>query len=332
MQAVILAAGRGKRLAPVSQYHTKAMAPVAGVPMVQRVMDLVAGQDIHDFVLVVGPDDDEIRRHFHNPETPQGLVRLVDQHDRLGTAHALRMAAPLIDGDFVLSACDNLVPPEHIAALIDAHGRRGATITLSLMPVAPDAVSATGIVARDGERITRIVEKPTPESAPSNISSLPLYVLSREFLPYLDQVQPSPRGEYELQDAFQAVIDAGLLVTGVETPWRRQLTNIGDLLALNCHFLGATPGGCLLHSSVELEPDIVLSTPVRLDARTHVGPRTVIGPNVYCAPGARIGADAIVQNALVLAGAPVAAGAMIRDAIVTPDGEVCRVESSDGYD
>ena len=328
MQAVILAAGRGKRLAPVSKFHTKAMAPVAGKPMVQRVMDLFAGQDIHDFVLVVGPDDEEIRRHFQNPETPQGLVRLVDQHDRLGTAHALRMAAPLIDGDFVLSACDNLVPPDHIAALMAAHRSRSAAVTLSLMPVAPAAVSSTGIVAWDGMRVSRIVEKPTPAEAPSNISSLPLYVLGPALLDRLAHVQPSPRGEYELQDAFQACIDDGLLVTGVETPWRRQLTNIADLLELNRHFLLDTPTACLLHGTAQLEPDAVFNAPIRLDARTHVGARAVVGPLVYAAPGARIGSGAIVRNTLLLAGATVAAEAVVRDAVVTPEGEVriCEIE------
>lgn len=328
MQAVILAAGRGKRLAPVSRFHTKAMAPVAGKPMVQRVMDLLAAQGIRDFILVVGPDDDEIRRHFSSLETETGMVRLVDQHDRLGMAHALRMAAPLIDGDFVLSACDNLVPSDHVAALLEAHHARAATATLSLMPVAPHAVAATGIVAWDGTRVTKIVEKPAPDSAPSNISSLPLYVFGPDFLAGVEQVQPSPRGEYELQDAIQVCIDDGRLVTGVLTHWRRQLTTPQDLLALNRHFLETASDGCVLHGSVELGPDVILSAPIHVDAQARIGARTIFGPHVYCAATAQIGAGAIVQNALLLRGAVVPADADIKNAVVLPTGEIHHVHAA----
>ena len=103
----------------------------------------------------------------------------------------------------------------------------------------PEKTASTGIVAWHDGRIKRIVEKPQPEEAPSNISSLPLYVFSSKLLPHLANVQASPRGEYELQDAMQMLIDNDGGVTGVLTPSRRQLTNVDDLLALNSHFLAA---------------------------------------------------------------------------------------------
>ncbi len=240
MQCVVLAAGKGRRLQPVTNRRTKAMAPVAGKPMVERVIALFVEHGVYNFVFVVSPSDDAIRVHFSEP-TQFGAesIRFVEQTERLGTAHALSLTAPLIEDDFVLTACDNLVPSDHIAALLQAFREQQANGVLSLMEIDPQKTASTGIVEWQNGRITRIVEKPQPEEAPSNISSLPLYIYSSKLLPHLAYVQPSPRGEYELQDAIQALIDKDDGVTGVLTPSRRQLTNVDDLLLLNNYFLAA---------------------------------------------------------------------------------------------
>ena len=76
-------------------------------------------------------------------------------------------------------------------------------------------VMETGIVELDGEWVVRIVEKPTPEEAPSNVSSLPMYCFGQTLLGYLPEIELSPRGEYELQDAIQMLIEREGRVRGV---------------------------------------------------------------------------------------------------------------------
>ena len=109
MQAVILAAGRGTRLYPITETRTKAMCPVAGKPIVERVMDTLVVNGISEFILVISPDDSEIIDYFENKSQIKASVRFVQQHEQLGMGHALLQAAPYIHDDFILSSCDNLV-------------------------------------------------------------------------------------------------------------------------------------------------------------------------------------------------------------------------------
>ncbi|RMF03476.1 MAG: hypothetical protein D6768_05795 [Chloroflexi bacterium] len=300
MQAVILAAGKGSRLNPITLNRTKAMVPILGRPIVERVMETLTENGVRQFIMVVSREDGEVGTYFREQTQLDVDIRFVIQTERLGMANALSLAAPYITGTFILSACDNLTPTEHVAALLSAHSARQANATLSLMEIDPSMAGRTGVVELDDDyQIRRIVEKPAPGEAPSNIASLPLYVFSKRLLDYLPQVKPSPRGEYELQDAIQMLIDHDGGVSGVRTENRLQLTNAGDLLALNRHYL--TTGG----DTPQLAPRTVgqhthLITPLRIEEGTTIGPGCVIGPRVYIERNVKIGSDVLIKDAVIL--------------------------------
>jgi NDP-sugar pyrophosphorylase family protein len=301
MQGVILAAGKGTRLHPITLQRSKAMAPVAGKPMVERVVDVLVANGVHQLIMLIGPQDDEIMPYFRRLR-PELDLRFVVQHERLGMAHALGLAAPYLQGDFVLSACDNLTPVEHVGELIATHRQRRANATLSLMPIDIRQSASTGIVDWQAGRVRRIIEKPQPAEAPSNISSLPLYVFGTHILDLLPHVQPSVRGEYELQEAIQMLIDQAGGVTGVLTDRRIQLTNAADLLALNRHFLSANGGNPQVWSQ-QIGAGTQLAPPIRIEADVTIGPDCVIGPHVYIEAGSRIGARVHLSDVVVLRGA-----------------------------
>lgn len=316
MQGVILAAGKGSRLHPITLSRSKAMLPILGKPIVERVMELLLANGVDDFILVVSPEDRDITHYFLRESTLQAEVRFVYQTERLGMAKALQCAAPLITEDFVLSACDNLVTAADVGRLMafwQTEPRPNALLTL--MPVTRERIRTTGIVAMDGPWITCIVEKPTPEEAPSNISSLPLYVFSTRILAYLPEVSPSPRGEYELQDAIQMLIRREGHVGGVMVERRLTLTNAADLLALNREYLMHGDG------RPQLEPHTVgprtqLITPLYIEQGTVIGTHCTIGPNVYIERDCRIGDGVILRDAVVLRGATVADGETIADQVI----------------
>ena len=319
MQGVILAAGKGKRLQPVTPARTKAMAPVVGKPIVARVLDLFVQNGIRDILLLISPDDEEIRPYFAQwlvAQTKDDVtINFVVQQERLGMAHALTLLAPHLHGDFIMSACDNLVPPEHVAALLHTFQAQQANAVLSLMAIDIAQSASTGIVAWDDGWISRIVEKPQPADAPSNIASLPLYVFAHILLAYLPKVQPSARGEDELQDAIQLLIaDAGQ-VTGVLTPQRWQLTNVADLLELNRHFLVNEPVSAQILTSA-ISDQVQLLPPVRIDPGCVIGDHAVIGPYVYLEANCQIGAAAQLSNAIGLRGATVAGASTVRDTVI----------------
>ncbi|MBN1992326.1 MAG: NTP transferase domain-containing protein [Anaerolineae bacterium] len=299
MQAVILAAGKGSRLNPITLNRTKAMVPILGKPIVERVMETLAQNNVREFIMVISREDGEVGRYFREQTTLDINIQFVIQPERLGMANALSLAAPYLHNTFVLSACDNLTPVEHVAELLATHHRQKANATLSLMKASPAMISRTGIVEISNGEIIRIVEKPNPQEAPSDIASLPLYVFSPRLLAYLPQVKPSPRGEYELQDAIQMLIKRDGHVTGVLTESRLQLTNADDLLALNRHYL--TTGG----DKPQLAPQSVgqhthLITPLRIEENTTIGPGCVIGPRVYIERNCKIGADVLIKDAVIL--------------------------------
>ena len=317
MQGVILAAGKGSRLQHITLTRSKAMLPILGKPIVERVMLDQVANGIEDFVLVVSPDDRYITHYFRVESDIQAEVRFVYQPQRLGMANALACAAPLITDDFILSACDNLVSAEHVGRMIDAwQWPDKPNAVLTLMPVEPERLGQTGIVEMEGPWIKRIVEKPRPEEAPSNISSLPLYCFSPRILDYLPEVRPSARGEYELQDAIQMLINRDGRVGGVTCKRRLTLTNAADLLALNRHYL--TQGADRPQLAPQtVGPNTQLVTPLHIEKGTVIGSNCVIGPNVYIERDCRIGDGVIISNAVVLRETVVPDGTTVVDQVVS---------------
>jgi NDP-sugar pyrophosphorylase family protein len=185
---------------------------------------------------------------------------------------------------------------------------------LSLMPVAQDKISSTGIVELDGEWVTRIVEKPAAEEAPSNVSSLPFYCLSRAILEYLPQIRLSPRGEYELQDAIQMLIEQPGRVRGVFVERRLTVTGPADLLNINRLYLLSGDDRPQL-APYTVGPNTRLITPLRIERGVVIGADCTIGPNVYIERDCHIGTGACIRDAVVLRGVEVPAGSRIVDQV-----------------
>ncbi len=217
----------------------------------------------------------------------------------------------------MLSACDNLTSSTHVGqmlALWQAEPRPNAILTLMAAP--PESARNTGIVALDGPWVQRIVEKPGPELAPSNIASLPLYCFSSKILDYLPAVPLSPRGEYELQDAIQMLIERDGQVLGLTVEKRLTLTSPTDLLDINRHYLTAG------NNQPQLQPQTVgtnthLITPLHIEGGTLIGENCTIGPNVYIERDCRIGDGASIRDAILLRETTVPEGAVIVDQVVS---------------
>lgn len=301
MQAVILAAGRGKRLHPITYQRSKAMLPVLGKPIVQRILEAIASAGVSDFVLVINPADHELK-HFFQERIQIGMeVRFTEQSEPRGMAHALSCAEPLIRGDFLLSACDSLLPQADYASLLSAwQAPPPPAALLALLLVQPEEVSQSATVQMEGVRITRIIEKSA--IALSNLISLPVYLFDRRIFSYLARVPLSPRGELELQDAIQSLIDHQELVRGVLVSNRLNLTSASDLLALNLRFLQAEYPQ-RVSATAQVDRRVTLCPPYWIGDNTVIGEGCRLGPNVYLESDCRIGKGCVVANAVLLRGA-----------------------------
>lgn len=314
MQAVILAAGGGTRLHPLTLKRSKAMLPIVGKPMVGRVLENLAAAGFQDFIVVANPQDQELIRYFEQREASR--VQLVFQPQPRGAADALLCAAGQITGDFLLSACDNLVPLGDTRKVIDCW-QSGAAPNglLALLRIPSHKVPSVGIIEMEGNWIKRIVEKPPLAEAPSDIASLPLYCFTPDLLTYLPRVQSSPRGEHELQDAIQMLIDQQGGVQGIHVQGRMTLTDTADLLRLNLHFL-ALPGEWQFPAALALPDGSRLIPPVFIEPGVSVLDGCTIGPQVFLEAGCTVGEGVSISHSIVLRGASIPVGANIKGQVI----------------
>ena len=194
----------------------------------------------------------EMLRRFLGDGSRYGMELIFrEQTERLGTAHAVMQAADLISAQddaasshvrsgVMVMASDTAFSFEHIGSLVQFHRASGADASLSLKRLPIERLAASSSVAIDAAgRITQIVEKPTPDTAPSDIASAPLYIYPPSLADYLTRVGLSVRNEYELPDVITMMIDDGLEVMGKVEPVAPNLTTQRALLRLNFDYLRA---------------------------------------------------------------------------------------------
>jgi dTDP-glucose pyrophosphorylase len=291
------------------------MAPILNKPIIERVMDTMILNGIGFFLIVASPEDREIIEYFENQSTIEADIKIIKQPRPLGMGHALKQAAPYVNGDFILSSCDNLVDPREVDQMLSIWFEEKPKALLTTLLVGPEEIVRMGIVELDGNLVTRIVEKPTLETAPSNIGSVPLYVFSNKFLNYLTGIQPSQRGEYELQDAIQGFIEREDSVWAFPLKGRMDLTNPEDLLSINCHFLRNIPDTNITNLQ-NVGSNTVIRNPVFFGEDVKIGSNCLIGPYVFMEKGCQIGNDVQLQNCVVLRDRSLPDESVVKDRVI----------------
>ncbi len=301
---VVLAAGRGKRLEPLTHKLPKALAPVVNKPIIERIIRDFITTGAGEFIVVVSYPDGPIRDYLTHEAHLGVTLRFAYQKEKLGMAHALLAARDMIISPwFIVTACDNLYPLEHLKEIVDHWRRSESDAVLSLMKVPFEEVYSNAIVTIEKGQISRIVEKPNRGEVFSRIISLPFYLLPQQIIGFLPQTPRSPRGEFELQDAIQWLIDSGFNVQGVLTTERHNLTTLNDLILINKIYLEK------YYQS--FSPDkskwkkITLIDPVYVAPDVEIGEGSEIGPWVTVGRGSRIGRRVKISESVIMPGGAV---------------------------
>jgi NDP-sugar pyrophosphorylase family protein len=299
------------------------MMPIAGKPLIGRVLDMLAAGGATRFIVVVHPGRPDLPKYL-GASTWADRMHLAYQEERLGTAHALQCAAPQVlengASEFLLASCDSLYPTDHVGRLIARHRRDALDATLTLMWVPSEKATASAVVVLKDGFVTDIIEKPRLEEMPpygehrGALSAPSLYALSPRVLDHLPGVGASSRGEREFPDALRLLIEDGGKVGGQLVEDRMTLTHRDDLLAINRHFLWSDPASAIIET--DLPRDVTVALPVRIEAGAKVAPGCHIGPEVYLETGCSIGARAVVRRAVVLHGASVKADRIVEDSSI----------------
>jgi UDP-N-acetylglucosamine diphosphorylase / glucose-1-phosphate thymidylyltransferase / UDP-N-acetylgalactosamine diphosphorylase / glucosamine-1-phosphate N-acetyltransferase / galactosamine-1-phosphate N-acetyltransferase len=313
MQAVILAAGEGKRVRPLTRSRPKSLIPVANRPIIEYVIDALLKNGIREIVVVVGYRKEQVTRFLNQLDVP---VDVVVQTKQLGTAHALQCAESKIHGDFLLLTGDNYIDPHSIARI--------AGIPNAMLIQEHPSPSNFGVVMLQDGYVTEIVEK--PEHAQSLMVSTGVYSLKKEIFSYI-------QGN-DLTDAIAAMIRDGIQVQGVPADDWQNAIFAWDLLKMNRRLLshispareGTTSRQAIIHGAVRIGkgttigPNTVITGPVVIGNDCNIGPNCCILPNTSIGSRVTLEPFTMIGNAVVMDDTSIGSHSRIVDTII---GERC---------
>lgn len=305
LETVILAAGRGRRLEPVTLAHSKAMTPILGVPIVERLIKSFSLTGIKRFIVVRAPHDTLLEKTLAglNGYDNMEIVTCI-QHEPKGTADALGCARELVEKDFILTSCDNLYPEIHFQRLVNEWMEQRPSAILTLGSIKPGDLDKAAGVRLKGKEVTEIKEKPGEGSGQWDAISKFLFVLDRSVLEQLDRVKESRRGEKEMQSAIEQMVEKlrpQKKPLGIFVQRYLHLTSAEDLLKIHEHYLHEHKPFSV-HPEARLERDVKLFEPVMIEKGAVIGEAASIGPDVYIGPHSRVGRNARLERCVVYPG------------------------------
>jgi glucose-1-phosphate thymidylyltransferase len=284
MKAVIPVAGQGTRLRPHTHTVPKAMLHVAGKTIIEHILDEVAAVEPDEYVFIIGYLGDKLRafleRRIKKP------VRFVVQRETLGIAHALYEAREYLRGEPFFIVLGDTIFQADLAAIV-----RGGASAVGVRVV--DDPRRFGVVVLEGDRVGRLVEK--PQTSVSNLAIAGVYYVSEPALMVrsLERVvreDIKTRGEYQLTDALQLMVEAGHEIRTFPIEGWFDCGEPGALLETNRALLARV-------EEAPRRPGSIIIPPVWIDESAAIQ-NSIIGPNVSVAGGAIV-KDSIVRDSII---------------------------------
>ncbi len=285
MKALILAGGKGTRLRPITFSMAKQLVPVANKPVVEYGIESIVEAGIRDFGIIVGDTHEAIEAALGDGSRWGIKITYIPQPEPLGLAHAVATARPYLgEDDFIMYLGDNLIKSS-VAGLVkefQAH-RPAATILLTPVPNPSDF----GVAEMENSEVTHLEEK--PKNPRSNLALVGVYLFDKVIHKVIEELKPSPRGEYEITDAIQGLIDRGLTVRShIVEGWWKDTGTVEAMLEANRLILE------------DLSPSIngEVCAESRLEGRVFIGRGAKIVKSVIRGP-AIIGDGCTIEEAFI---------------------------------
>lgn len=329
LRALVLAGGKGTRLRPITFTSAKQLIPVANRPILFYGLQAIAEAGIREVGMIVGDTAAEIETAVGDGSRWGLSITYIPQPAPLGLAHAVATARSFLQGrPFLMFLGDNLLAGGLRPIVEDFLEHKPAA---SILLTKVDNPQAFGVAVVEGGRVVRLVEK--PKDPPSNLALVGVYLLTDEVWPVIEALKPSARGELEITDTLQGLLDKGLTVRmRIVEGWWKDTGAVEDLLEANRLVLEDPSFGRLdgeSQGSVDAASEVIgrcrIGKGTRIVASRLRGP-LVIGDdavieNAYIGPYTSVGPKAVIrhseiEHSIILAGARIDGAGRIEESLV----------------
>ncbi len=288
MKALVLSGGKGTRLRPLTHTIAKQLVPVANQPILGYVMNHLREAKIKDVGVIVAPEtQDEVRKYLVDGSKWDLKITYIVQDKPLGLAHAVKTAKDFLkDENFVMYLGDNL-----LGSGIKEAVNRFLSLNIDGMIFLKEVSDprAFGVAKLDEKgNIVELVEK--PKNPPSNLALVGVYLFSSKIHDAIDSIKPSWRGELEITDAIQALIEKGAKVQGeILNSWWLDTGKKDDFLAANTTVLDEYT---VRKISGDVDEKSTIEGRVHIEKGAKITNSTIRGPVI-------IGKNATVENSFI---------------------------------
>lgn len=305
LKGLVLSGGRGTRLRPLTHTAAKQLVPVGNRPILFHVLDNLKNAGINKTGIVISPETgDAVREAVGDGSSWGMLVEYILQKEPLGLAHAVRIARPYLGSDpFVMYLGDNLIG-SGIGGYREKFECSRATALILLKEV--DNPSSFGIAEIDeNQRVARLVEK--PKNPKSNLALVGIYFFTKAIHAAIDRITPSWRGELEITDAIQMLLNDGDEVLSDRVPaWWLDTGKKDDLLTANTVVLDEW---VMRKIDGEIDSQSQVTGRVQLGTASRIINSTVRGPVV-------IGNNVVIENSFVGPFTSIGGGCRIKSSVL----------------
>ena len=286
MKALVLSGGKGTRLRPLTFTLAKQLIPVANKPILGYVLDQIAETTIREVGLIIAPDTGQYVKEYVKDGSEWGFKVTYIPQEPLGLAHAVKTAETFLREDSFLMCLGDNLQGQGIKHLVKRFEREKLDALILLKEV-EDPTKFGVAILNEKREVTKLVEK--PQKPPSNLAIVGTYLFSNKVHQAIDRIKPSWRGELEITDALQEMINMGLNVKAeILESWWLDTGKKDDILSANAKILDE-------YVKKDVKGDVSdssLEGRIRVAVGAKINNSTVRGP---CA----IGKDTLIQNSFI---------------------------------